>query len=133
MIILGIDHGTRKIGLAVSDETELVAAPMPVLKVRNREEALEGVELIAKSVKADQIVLGMPSGHKGEPTEQSELVMEFKVRLEERLGMSIITWDETYSTQRAEFGARGRKLANSDSEAARIILQSYLDYKREIT
>jgi len=133
MIILGIDHGQRKIGLAVSDETELIAAPLPVLLVKNYTEAVEGIKMVVENLKVGKIVLGLPTGWEGKDSPRTTEVRTFKQKLQKHVKLEIDFWDESFSSKRAEKGARKRKRANSDSEAARIILQEYLDYQRERT
>ena len=131
MIILGIDHGTRKLGLAVSDETGFIAAPLPTLRVKNRAEAIEGIVQIADDIRAQLLLIGLPSGWEGNDSQQTKLVKDFAELIKKATGLEYKFWDESYSSKQAEKGARGRKRANSDSEAARIILQEYLDWKRE--
>ncbi|MCA9383768.1 Holliday junction resolvase RuvX [Candidatus Dojkabacteria bacterium] len=131
MIILSIDHGTRKLGLAVSDETGFIAAPLPTLRVKNQKEAIEGITQIADDVRAEMLIIGLPSGWEGKDSEQTTLVKDFAEMVKKATGLDYKFWDESYSSKQAEFGARGRKRANSDSEAARIILQEYLDWQRE--
>jgi len=128
MITLGVDHGTAKIGLAISDELGMFAAPLPTLRVKTKKEAYEGVLFIAKDLKAEKIVVGVPSGWQDNDSPQTKKVKKFVKQLQTKTNLMIDTWDESYSTQKAEKGARGRKRANSDSEAARIILQEYLDW-----
>lgn len=130
MMILGVDYGKRKIGLAVSDETELVAGPLPIMNVKNMKEAVEGVTQITQNLNIEKVVVGLPTGWEGKDSPQTEFTKMFKGYLADAISIPIDFWDESYSTQKAEKGARGRKRANSDSEAARIILQEYLDYKR---
>lgn len=129
MKIMAIDHGSKKIGLAVSDETELVAMPLEIIRFRNQEHAIDLIVRIIEKLKIDQLVLGIPSGWNGD-SPQTKLVRTFQEELVARTGKTIELWDETYSSKIAEKGARGRKRENSDSEAARIILQEYLDHKR---
>lgn len=131
MIILGIDYGSKKVGLAYSDETELIAAPLPTLFIKTDADAINGLKSLVLKTKFAKIVLGVPSGWQNVDSPQTEKVKKFAELLRQELLMDVEYWDESYSTQRAEAGARGRKRANSDSEAARIILQEFLDYQRE--
>ena len=131
MTLLGIDFGRKKIGLAYSDETELVAAPLETLRVNNLDEAVAKIKEVKAKLQAGKIILGFPTSVIGVESPEMRLIKKFAVALEQALKLEVKLWDETYSSKRAEFGARGRKRANSDSEAARIILQEYLDDQNE--
>jgi putative Holliday junction resolvase len=133
MIILGIDYGSRKVGLAYSDETELIAAPLSTIFVKNDADLIAQIKTLALKKKFAKIVLGIPSGWQNVDSPQTANVKRFAELLRKEMLMSVEFWDESYSSQRAEAGARGKKRANSDSEAARIILQEYLDYQHEQT
>lgn len=126
MITLAIDHGEKNIGLAVSDETGFIAAALPYIKAKTRLEAIEGILFVANDIKAEQLLLGLPTGHEGVDSPQTKKVRDFAEELKHHTDLPVTFWDETYSTKLAE------KLnkANSHSEAARIILQEYLDFKR---
>src|SRR3989344_3110457 len=110
MIILGMDFGLKKIGLAYSDETELVAAPYKTRYIKDIDDALTFLIQLKQQIKLEK---------------------QIQINLQEKLKIPVEFWDETYSTKIAEYQARGRKRANADSEAARIILQEYLDYQNE--
>lgn len=131
MVILAIDYGQKNIGLAVSDELGIIAAPLPALKVKSNQEAIEGIAFVADDIKAQSLLLGVPSGYQDIDSPITKQVRRFAENLKKYTSLPVVFWDETYSSKRAEFGARGRKRDNSHSEAARIILQEYLDYKAE--
>lgn len=123
MKILGIDYGKKYIGFAISDETEIVAATMPYMKAKKKKEALDGTLAIIKNMQPGAIVLGKPS--KGEMVSEVET---FAQSLHEATGLDIIFWNEDYSSKKAEVGKSIKfKKGKSHSEAARIILQEYLD------
>ena len=128
MKILAIDHGTRKVGLAISDETGLVAARLPVLLVKNMDEACEGVQQICNDMAPEQILVGLPLRPDGSDTEQSEIVKIFIEKLKKYVDTQIVTANEAFTTQMAESGGLSRRQKQqSDSEAARLLLQDYLD------
>ena len=131
MIILGMDFGLKKIGLAYSDETELVAAPYKTRYIKDIDDALTFLIQLKQQIKFEKIVLGYPVSVINKETKFMKLVKQIQINLQEKLKIPVEFWDETYSTKIAEYQARGRKRANADSEAARIILQEYLDYQNE--
>ncbi|KXK25792.1 MAG: putative Holliday junction resolvase [candidate division WS6 bacterium OLB20] len=124
MKYLGIDYGDSKTGVAVSDDGGSFAAPLTVIRTKNRSVLLKRLQELAEEHSAVAFVLGLPGGYGGD-SPQTKIVRQFGEELSS-LGQ-VHYWDETYSTLRAETGARGRKRKNADSEAARIILQEFLD------
>jgi putative holliday junction resolvase len=130
MKILAIDHGTKKIGLAVSDETLLIAAPLDTIRPKSIDEALQTLAKIVEFHQISEIIIGIPYLSDQSDNPQSLIIKNFANKLQEYVGLNISFWDESFSSQIAEKGARKRKRKNSDSEAARIILQEYLDYIR---
>jgi putative holliday junction resolvase len=133
--VLAIDYGLKKIGLAISDELAMVTAKLPVLHVRRHQDALDGVRYILKETMPNLILIGIPYGSNGEQTQQSKIttdfVEEFKLYIQNESDISSIPikfWDESFSTQTAEMGKTKKfKREKSDSEAARIFLQEFLD------
>jgi len=134
MRALGVDYGERKIGLAISDESALIATPMLSLKVSSLADAVSKIQRIAKSQDVDKIIVGLPLGPKREETKQSIQTRYFTDTLKSTDGIEIEFWNESFSTQQAKENSKSgtsRKKRNLDSEVARALLQEYLDYKRE--
>jgi putative Holliday junction resolvase len=134
MKAFAIDYGSKRLGLAISDATGLVARAMPTLKVKNFADAVSKILEIIKKQGADIVVIGLPLSEKREETQESIQVRYFAQSLEITNGIEIVFWNESFSTQQARASLKNgtkRKKANIDSEAARIILQEYLDYKRD--
>lgn len=130
--ILAIDFGMKNIGLAISDELKIVAQRLPGLKVKSTTEALEGIELIVKSLAdVEKIVMGLPLGPDFEPTPMSEKIKNFASKLVKLFDNKIqITFtNEVLSSKQAEAGkSRSFKKIKSHSESARIFLQEYLEH-----
>lgn len=126
MKILAIDHGTKRIGLAVSDELGITARALPVLKVKNEKQALQKILEIVKSEKCEKILMGIPSGYGDSRSPQAELVHDFTKKLQSLTSIETIFWDESYSSQQAETNLRNRTNKNIDSEAAKLFLLEYL-------
>ncbi|MBW7953401.1 MAG: Holliday junction resolvase RuvX [Candidatus Dojkabacteria bacterium] len=126
MTYLSIDYGLSKTGIAVSDEYGIVAKALETIKAKDKSKLLRTLKELISKYKIEVIVLGLPVGYYGD-TEQTTLTRGFAEELSKETGLKVILWDESYSSKKAELGARSRKRENSDSEAARIILQEYLD------
>jgi len=130
--ILGIDYGTKKIGLAISDETQTIAMPLKVID--SDEDAVEAINNIVKENDVKRIVIGLPitlSGNKGKRAIETE---EFIDKLKNVLDVEIVEWDERLSTRFSErvlnkANVKGRKNKKKviDKIAATFILQGYLD------
>ncbi len=133
MKILGIDYGSKRIGLAISDELGITARPLEVITRKNIDRDLDVLEKIIRDNNAGQIVLGLPLRLDGTRGIQCEKVEKFAVALKERFSIPVILWDEALSTWEADElmiaagikSAKRRKMV--DKIAAGIILQSYLN------
>jgi putative Holliday junction resolvase len=130
--ILAVDWGERRIGLALSDPTGLIASPLPTLIVRGREDAITRVTAIAAEREAERIVVGLPlhmSGARGAAAEAAEA---FAAALGERSGLPIELYDERLTSALSErrlheTGVRtGHHRERVDAGAAVALLESYL-------
>ncbi len=133
MIYLGLDLGSKTLGLAISDRTSTIATSLEVLRYNNYDELLDKLSKIVESRKVDSFVLGNPLNLDGSISKRSEITFEFKKLLEEKFGKEVITQDERLSTVEAErmLISNDEKRKNRkkviDKVAATIILQGYLD------
>jgi putative Holliday junction resolvase len=134
------DTGERRIGVAVSDATGILARPVGVLAIGGLDgtAAQHAVDEIARlnsanDVDIDTIVVGLPRWLDGSPNEMTPRVEAFAAQLRDRTGLTVILQDERLSSREAEsrlavrekdWRARKRRL---DAAAAAIILQDYLD------
>ena len=133
MRILGIDIGTKRIGIAISDELGWTAQGIKILHRSNGESDLGEIRDIAREYGVEKIVVGLPRNMNGSLGPQAEMVLGFVEELKEILDVPIITWDERLSTVeatkmfiRADLSRKKRK-RKVDMTAAILILQSYLD------
>jgi putative Holliday junction resolvase len=130
--LLGIDHGVKRIGLAVCDESRLVARELMVIKRKSKQEDFALLKRIAEEQNVVGIVVGLPSNFdmpSGVYT-QEDTVRLWTERFSATTDLPIAFWDEQLSSEDAKALARQkkRKLTDPiDDLAARIILQSYLD------
>lgn len=122
MRILGIDYGTKRIGVAVSDESRKFA--LPVVVVKNGDVALKEIIEIARQHEVKEIVLGESRNYKQQPNAIFEEADKFKKELE-RVGFTVYLELEFMTSVNAE-RLQGKN-DMSDASAAALILQSYLD------
>ena len=134
MRYIGLDLGSRTLGIAISDGTGLIASSYKT--IRHNEEydsLLEEVKKVTDEVKADGIVLGLPKNMNNTIGPKGELSLQFKEKLENILDVPIYLQDERLTTKSATdmliMGNVSRKNRKKvvDSVAATIILQSFLD------
>ncbi len=137
MKIIGLDLGSRTLGVAISDKFEMLASPIEIHRYRegNYDSAFERVLELSKEHQSTTIVLGFPKNMNNTIGEKGELSISFKERLEKE-GLEVILWDERLSTKEvtrmmitADLSRKKRK-QQVDKLAATIILQGYLDSKR---
>jgi putative Holliday junction resolvase len=133
--LLGLDVGDRRIGVAVSDPTGSLASPVEVYHRKDPVADTQHVVDLADELEANGIVVGLPKNMNGSEGPQAEKTREFADTLAAR-GLSIHLWDERLSTVEAtrrlvEQRHRRRGIQQRiDSEAAALILQTYLDFVR---
>lgn len=122
MKILGIDYGTKRVGLAISDETQTLARELNILSPK---EFWWGIKDLLETEAIERIVIGLPLNMSGGSTQSTEAAQKFSDELQERFPeIPLEFMDERLSSVMAE--SMGRK-KDVDSLAAQIILQNYLD------
>ncbi len=133
MRILGLDVGTKRIGIAVSDELGWTAQGVKILYRRNGESDLRELRDIVTQYGVEKIVVGLPKNMDGSLGPQAEMVLGFVEELRGILDVPVVTWDERLSTVeatkmfiRADISRKKRK-RKVDMVAAVLILQTYLD------
>ncbi len=136
MIILSVDYGDKRTGIAVCDKLEMLASPVCVLSEWNAETLAEKIIDIANQKNAEQIVIGLPrnmDGSKGFRAEACEALGEL---LRSKCEIPVEFWDERLTTVSAhkilsENNVRGKKRKSVvDAVAAEIILQNYIDSRK---
>lgn len=135
--ILGLDFGTKTVGVAVSDELLLTAQAVETIwreKPGKLRQTLARIETLVNQYGVEKVVLGLPKNMNDTEGERCEKTREFKEMLEKRLGLEVILWDERLTTVAAndamiEMGIRRENRKEYiDQIAAIFILQEYLDY-----
>lgn len=139
MKYLGLDLGSRTLGVAISDITHTIATSYIV--IRHNEEydrLLDDVEKIVRDEHIEKIVLGFPKNMNNTIGPKGELSLEFKKKLEQKLNIEVILQDERLTTKEAESvliknnTRRNKRRKVIDKLAATIILQSYLDKEKNL-
>lgn len=136
MIIMAVDFGDARTGLAVCDKSELLASPAGVITERNFERCMEKVAAAAKENGAEMLVVGYPKNMNGTIGARAELCQKFADGLQELANLPVVLWDERCTTVSAHAylnatNTRGKKRkAVVDAIAATIILESYLGYRK---
>jgi putative holliday junction resolvase len=136
MRALGVDAGERRIGLAVSDGSGLIASPLDVITLAEDDDPVQRVIERAREVDAECIVVGMPTDLRGEQGVAAQKMDEFVQRLCEAAGIPVEISDERMTSavaaramQEAGLTERDRR-GQVDKVAAALILQTWLDRRR---
>lgn len=139
MRILGLDFGSKTVGVAISDPTEFIATGVTIIR-RDREDKLRktyaAIEEICEENGVEKIVLGCPFNMDGSEGERVRKTKEFKENLERRTGLEVVLTDERLSTVEADELMNEARIAGKerkslvDKIAATYILQWYLDEQR---
>lgn len=136
MIILSVDLGDSRTGIAVCDMLEMLASPVTVIHARYIPDILRQTAQIAKDRSAERIVVGYPKNMNATIGERAEKCAAFAKELSGITGIETVLWDERLTTVSAHtaldntktFGKKRKAII--DSVAAVMILQSYLDHRR---
>ena len=136
MKIMAVDLGMVRTGLAISDETELLASPIGTVTERRLENLVDTVSEIAAQRQAAALVVGLPRNMDGSKGESAARAEQFAELLRERTGLSVVLWDERLTTVSAigylnQTNVRGKKRKDIvDTVSATIILEDYLRSRR---
>lgn len=136
MRVLAVDHGEKRIGLAISDPNALFAGPLKVIEhVSRLVDAAQVADLAAQN-EAGLIVIGQSFDEQGRPNLAGRRAARFAEALQAQTQIPILLWDESFSTQdaratRIEMGVNRKKRGGHlDELAAVMILRSYLEAQR---
>ena len=139
MRILGLDFGSKTVGVAVSDELLITAQGVEIVRRKSPaklRQTLARIEELISQYNVERIVLGYPKNMNNTEGERCEKTKEFKEMLERRTGLEVVLWDERLTTVAADRSMRetGIRRENRkefvDEIAAIFILQGYLDFLR---
>lgn len=136
MRILAVDHGEKRIGLALSDPTGTIASPLKVIEHVSRLMDAAQVATLAQENDVERIVIGQSFDEEGKLNLAGRRAAKFAQALMEQTDIPVVLWDESFSTQdaraaRIELGvSRKKRSGHQDALAAVVILQSYLESQR---
>ena len=139
MRIMGLDFGSKTVGVAISDPLLITAQGIEIVRRKHEDklrQTLARIEELIVEYEVEEIVLGQPKNMNATEGERVALTMEFKEKLERRTGLPVHMWDERLTTVAAdkammEAGVRREKRKDYvDMIAATLILQGYLDYRK---
>ena len=132
---LGVDFGTRRIGLAVSDASGSIAFPAGTLERRGLRRDLESLCALVKEREVERIVVGLPLHMDGRRGPEAEAAEKFAGQLAQATGLPVEMFDERWTTREAEralaeTGRRGKKRRQVvDSVAASLLLRAWLEQR----
>ena len=139
MRILGLDFGSKTVGVAVSDELLITAQGVEIVRRKSPSklrQTLSRIEELIEQYGVEKIVLGYPKNMNNTEGERCEKTKEFKEMLERRTGLEVVLWDERLTTVAADRSMmetgirRENRKEYVDEIAAIFILQGYLDFLR---
>jgi len=133
MRVLALDHGSKRMGLAISDDLGMIAQPLEFLPAEPFAQFLARLKDIIRDKEVELLLVGMPRSLDGSYGPAALKVQEFVAVLKEAIGIPIQTWDERLTSAQAnrfliQAGVRRQaRKEKVDKTAAAILLQSYLD------
>ena len=136
MRIMGLDYGSKTVGVSISDALLLTAQGIETIERKEENKlrkTLARIEALIKEYDVEKIVLGLPLNMNDTIGERAEKTLEFKAMLERRTGLEVVLWDERLTTVEAEQILIESKVRREDRKkyidkiAAGFILQGYLD------
>lgn len=136
MRVMGLDYGSKTVGVAVSDMLGITAQGVETIERKEENklrQTLARIEVLVQEYEVEKIVLGFPKNMNNTIGERAQKSLEFKEKLERRTGLPVIMWDERLTTVEAERTLMESGVRREDRKkyvdkiAAVFILQGYLD------
>ena len=131
--IIGLDLGTKRIGVAISDESQVISFAEETINVTSIKASLNYIVDLVERYNADKVIIGLPLNMNGTKGSQAEKTIDFASRLQRRVKAGVLTFDERLTTSQGEQiliaadMSREKRKKHIDKLAAQIILQAYLD------
>ncbi len=133
--ILGIDYGNKRVGISISDELQLTAQPLTLLKRENDKDLITEIKKIISLYEIEKIVIGFPVLLDGTHSKQTKITKKFISLLRKSSDLPIEKWEERLSTIEAgkilSSASKNKRKQNIDIVSAQIILQGFLDKIRK--
>lgn len=136
MVIMAVDYGDVRTGLAVCDRNEILASPVDVIKESDRDALIKKIISAAENRKAEAFVVGLPKNMDGSHGFRAESCKEFAEELEKQSGLKVEMYDERLTTVSAHLAlnmtdTRGKKRkAVVDAVSAVMILEDYMAHRK---
>lgn len=138
MRVIGLDLGTKTLGIASSDLSQIIASAYKTINFRNDnyDYAIKELKLVVEELNPEKIILGLPKNMDGSIGFQAQKTLEFKELLEKEINLEVIMIDERLTSKMAENImikadlSRKKRKTKVDKLAATLILQSYLDSRK---
>lgn len=135
MNVLAIDHGSKRVGLAIGSNETGTAAPLKILRHGGDAALIEDIRAVVEGERVDQVIVGLPFSTDGSASAQTDAARAFAAKLEEALDVPVVLEDERFSSREIEahMNAMGGRKAwkasglDRDTAAATLFLQTYLD------
>jgi len=133
---LAIDHGVKRVGLALSDPMKIIAKPLKTITYKKSSDLFNELIKVINQEEVESIILGFPKGMKGQETMQTKIVLSFYEELKTKVEIPIVLQDERLSSLSAKKSLiqqnikTGHNKSLIDETAAAIFLQHYLDINR---
>ena len=131
--LLGLDYGTKRIGVAVSTQEQNIASPLENYTRRNEREDAEFLSRIARDYRAVGVVVGLPVHMSGDEGAKAQEARAFGNWVAQVLKLPVVFWDERFSSAMAELYLQHAEISRKkqqhrlDKVAAQVMLQSFLD------
>jgi len=141
MRIMGLDFGSKTVGVAVSDELMLTAQSLEIIRRKSEDKLRQTcarIEELIEEYQVEKIVLGLPKNMNNSEGERVQKTKDFKDMISRRTGLEVILWDERLTTVAADHTMmeagirREHRKEYVDKIAAAFILQGYLDYLKNV-
>jgi len=134
--IMGLDYGTKRIGVAMSDELLLTAQGSKTIFNNTLSGTIAAIVKLIKENEVVEVIVGLPISMNGSHSQKTKEVIEFTQELTKSVPVPVKTWDERLTTAQAERAlleadmSRAKRKRLNDMVAAQLILQGYLDHRR---
>jgi len=131
--IIGLDLGTKRIGVAISDQSQAISFAKETINVIGIKASLNHIVGLVKRHSADKVIIGLPLNMNGTKGPEAEKALAFAKRLQSRIRAEVLTFDERLTTVQGEHIlidadlSREKRKKHIDKLAAQIMLQTYLD------
>lgn len=130
--VLAIDYGSVRVGLAITDTDQKFALAYKTIPAEPRNECFDALRRITNEERVDRLLLGLPLTMEGQEGPQASLVRAFGNELTNNLGLPLEFVDERFSTKSSAMAAKMKGMKSPDAEAARLLLETWLQKNKNL-